>query len=454
MMRARAPGSPSVLAFVTLALAGALGGGGCGGAPGLHAAEAGDRASLHDTIAAHETKGDLSNGAAADLAAAVASHELREASAADAPGRIRDALPCAHELDAPLADRMRVHDAAGADAALARIDGRGLSLADARAYASDPDAAWRAVGARGLVRAGDREGRLRSLADDAPAVRRQAVRAARDAADPDDLRVLAETARLDPEPIVRTEAVRAIAAMDPSPGGAAVDVLRDLWTGGDDGLREDIAIGWASPRLWDAGGREALRIRVAAGHGPGAIEAAAAVLRHAGRGASSEPGDDVFDAAAGQLVRAIATGSRRTRLQALAEAPLDRADVRDAVRAASTDEDPEVRVGALARVMGPAGSLDAAGASSAVTALEALAQPGSPVASRARFALAVAGDRRVQGWLETDLGAPAPEDRLGAATALASLGVSARAAPLLADADPSVRVRSACTILMAARAGR
>jgi hypothetical protein len=88
----------------------------------------------------------------------------------------------------------------------------------------------------------------------------------------------------------------------------------------------------------------------------------------------------------------------------------------------------------------------------AVAKLEALAQPGSPVASLARFALASDGDRRVQAWLEQDLAAALPEDRLSAATALAALRVEGRAAPLLADAEPRVRLRAACTILVAGRA--
>ena len=299
---------------------------------------------------------------------------------------------------------MRVHDAAGADAALARIAGRGLSLGDARAFADDTDPRWRAVGARALVRPKDRDARLRALVDDDPLVRREAARAARDAADVADLTALAEAARLDPEPIVRTEAVRALAALPPTAGGQAADLLRDLWTGGDDGLREDIALAWASPGVWDAGGREALRILVAAGRGPGAIEAAAAVLRHADASLES------VQAAIGQLSRAIETGSRATRLQALAQAPLDRGELLEAVRKASSDEDLEVRVGALARlaVSGGAPGDRSAQASDAVTALEALAQPGAAVAQRARFALARAGDRRVQAWIEGDLGAAGP----------------------------------------------
>lgn len=414
----------------------------CGASPTMRAAERGDNAAFHDAIAARESAGTLSNGEAASLAREVARRELLAAPAAEGAARVLDVLACAHELDGALAERMRVHDAAGAAAALARVSGRGMSLGAARDFAADADPRWRAVGARGLVRSEDREARLRALLDDDPVVRRQAARAARDAADGADLAALAEAARVDPEPIVRTEAVRAIAALPSSAVGAA-DVLRDLWTGGDDGLREDIALAWAGPSLWPAGGREALTILVASGHGSGAIEAAAAVLRHA------DAGPESTQAAIGQLARSIDTGSRPTRLQALAQAPLDRPILLEAVRRAAADDDLEVRAGALSRLASLSGE-----SANAVAALEVLAQPGSSVAQRARFALAVSGDRRVQAWIEHDLASPAPEDRLGAATALASLGVSARAAPLLADADVSVRLRSACTIISSGRGGR
>jgi hypothetical protein len=468
-------------------------GGGCGGSPALRAAERGDRNALQQALTVRQTAGNLSNGEAASIAAQVARRELLDASPADAPERVRDVLPCARELDDALAERMRVHDGAGADAALARISGRGMGLGAARPFAGDADGPWRAVGARALVREEDRGARQRALVDVDPRVRRQAARAALEAADPADLPALAEAARLDPEPIVRTEAVRAIAAIRtpartsgdapgptpaqapgpapeqtaavPAMGTSAADLLRDLWTSGDDGLREDIALAWAGPSLWDAGGRDALRTLVASGHGPGAIEGAAAILRHG----DADP--EAMQAAIGQLVRAIAGGSRATRLQAIAQAPLDvspgrpgtrgAADLLNAIRGAAADEDLEVRVGALAR-LASAAAPDATERAAAVTALEGLAQPTRPMrprtegppAERARFALATAGDRRVQAWIEDDLRAEHADERLGAAIALASLGVASRAAPLLADPDAAVRARGACTIVMAARVTR
>jgi HEAT repeat protein len=411
----------------------------CRPTPGLNAATAGDLSTLKSAVAQHQKLGDLSNAEAASIALAAADHELRVAKGADAVERVRDAWPCAHELDAALAARMETHDDAGAEAALARLDGRGLDREDLRRYLADPDPRWRAVGSRALVRPEDRADRLRALSDPDPRVRRAAVRAARDATDPNDLEALVEAARVDPEGIVRTEAVRAIAGVTPLPREDAADALRDVWTGADAGLREDIALAWASPAVWEAGGREALRVVVAADHGPGAVEAAAAVLRH------KDVQGDVAVAAVAQLVRAVEQGPPATRMQAIAQAPIDRPELLDVVKKAADDGDPEVRVAALAR-------LAQQKLPGTVEALEAFAQPGSPVGMRARFALASLHDRRVQAWIEQDLASERAFDRLSAATALAELGVAARAAPLLADVDAGVRVRAACTILMAARA--
>jgi HEAT repeat protein len=404
----------------------------------MRAAEHGDRAALLAAVSTGNRRGSLSNGEAAAIARAVAERELRTLPPVDTLSRVREVRPCAYELDDVLADRMRTHDATGAEAALARIEGRGLSPGDARHFAGDPDASWHAVGARGLVRSEDRVDRLRALLDPDPRVRRQAARAAHDAADEGDLAALAEAARLDPEPIVRTEAVRAIAVLPPIPRTAIM--LHDLWNGGDDGLREDIARAWSTPSLWSAGGREALRVLIAAEHGPGAIEGAAAVLRR------RETDAEMAQAAAALLVRTIQSGSRRERLQALAQTPLDRNELVASVKTAAGDDDAEVRVAALARLAPYDGAR--------VRELEALARPGSRVGARARFALAAIGDRRVQAWIEQDLASSVPEDRLGAATALATMGVAARAAALLADADSSVRLRAACTMLMAARTAR
>ncbi len=433
--------------FVVLVIAGCAS---SAGAPALRAAERGDRAALGQTIAAAERAGTLSNRDAATLARVVAGREIRTVSGDDAVARVHEAAACAPELDDALAARMRTHDAAGAHAALARVEGGTLAADDGRPFVNDGEVHWRAFGVRALTRPADDEARRRALVDPAPLVRREAARAAREAARTAGseaaalgaLAALAEPARVDPEPIVRTEAVRAITALPATPKGEVSGALRDLWTFGDDGLREDIAVAWARSPVWEAGGREALRVLVASEHGAGAIEGAAAVLRR------RDADDEMVQASVGQLARAIASGPRTARLQALAEAPLDRGNVLALVQKAASDDDLEVRVAALSRLLGAHVAL---ADDAALAALEALAQPGSAVAGRARFALAIARDRRVQAWIEEDLGAVRPEERLAAAEALAAMGVAARGAPLLADAEPRVRVRVACTILLAAR---
>lgn len=244
---------------------------GCARSPAMRAAESGDRPALHDALEGRERAGDLSTAEAASLARVVADREVRGAPAGEALDRVRDVRSCARELDGALAARMAARDAAGAEAALARIDGRGLSLGAARELGVGPDGPMRRVRARGLVRPEDRPERLLALADADPAVRREAVRAARDAADAADLSALVEAARLDPEPLVRTDAVRAIAALPGTPGGEAASALRDLWTAGDQPLKGDVAVALAGAPVWGAGGREALRVIVASKEGPGAI---------------------------------------------------------------------------------------------------------------------------------------------------------------------------------------
>ena len=418
---------------------------GCASSPAMRAADRGDVAALRQEIAARHRQGKITNGEAVDLARAVARHEILGAAPkpADAGKRVREVAACASELDGVLEDRMETHDEAGAAAALERLDAGNLDASDVRRFASDKNDAWRAVGTRGLVKTPeDRSARQHALLDGSPLVRRAAARAASEAKDEADVDALAEAARLDPELIVRTEAVRALGAI----GGAAVArKLDDLWTNGDDGIRQDIAAAWTEPKTFDAGGREALRVLLASEHGPGAIEAAAAVARrHA-------PADaDLAASGVAVLVRAIDTGSRRDKLHAIALAPTDVADVTAALRKAAKDEpgaDLEMRTASLARLVSLPADHDAS-----VRALETIAgQEHGKISMHARDALAAAGDVRIQAWIERDLTAPDGDARLEAAFALAALGRSARGAPLLADADPDVRTRAACTILLSTR---
>lgn len=440
----------SIAAFATLAVA-------CGGSPARSAAERGDLRTLSTEIQRLHKTGKLSNEDARSIGLAVAAHELRSAKGDDALLRLRELRACAVDLDDVFKERSKVRDVAGAEAALARFEDGQISARTAREWLRDADDAWRGIAVRTLVEEGDGDLRRKSMLDPSPRVRRGAMSASARARDPGDLDVLAESARVDPEPMVRSDAVRALAELagkrgpgaKPTPqADAIVTRFRDLWTSGDDAIREDIAVAWAVSPLWEMGGREALRVLLGQGHGPGVLAGAGAVTRRASDRSSGAPADRELErSAAGVLVTAIREGSRRDRLHAIAIAPLW-PDVLEAVRAAAKDDDVQVKVPALAKLLASKGDRDAA-----IKELQAVAgkKDDAELASRARLLLATAGDRSVQSWIEADLASPDAVVRLAAADALAALGRSARAAPLLADADAHVRTRAACVLIAGGR---
>jgi hypothetical protein len=416
----------------------------CASSAATSAARKGDDVALRAAIASQHAQGKLSDGEAADIAQAVLARALEDAKGDAALDRVRDVRPCALAMSSALQERAKIHDDAGAEAALALLEVREYSASDARKYVQDASDAWRAVGARGLVREDDRATRLSAMVDPSARVRRAAVRASAEAKDERDVDALFEAARVDPEPLVRSEAVRALGRLDAG-GIAVVNKLRDLWNVADDPLREDIAVAYTSPHLAAAGGAEAVRVLVASGHGPGVISAAAALLRAR---------TDAFDAetkrsAVGLLVRTIDDGSRRDRLFAMAIARLEEADLLAAMKRATTClDDLDVRLSAYVRLLEVPKERDAA-----MKELYAFAGPAvkGPLGQRARLALADAGELRIQAWIEEDLKSEDGSARLTAAQALSALKRPARGAPLLADTDPRVRARAACTILAAVR---
>jgi hypothetical protein len=430
------------------------------GSSALRAAEQGDSAKLRAEIAEKHEKGKLSNGEAADLARAVAEREIATAKdESTALARLRETRACAAELDDALGERMKTRDGAGAEAALSRLEDGKLGEGAARAWLDDADDRWRAVAARTLHRDEDRKRRQAAMVDPSPRVRRSAIRAAATAKDPSDLDILFETARVDPEPMLRNEALRSMSAVvrglddKARPKAAELAIrLRDLWTTGDDAVKEDVAVAWGLAPMFENGGREALRVAVAGGKGPGAIAAAGVVMRNASKDA------ELMTSATALLVRTIADGSRRDRLHALAVARAD-GPVLEAIRKAASDDDREAKVAALARLLDSKPDREAAkkelyaiagygvkGAGEQADDPRALEQ-----AARARHALAAAGELRIQAWIEQELASAEPQRKMSAASALAALGRPARAAPLLADPDVSIRTRAACTMMMASR---
>ena len=434
------------------------------GSPALRAAEQGDSVKLRSEIAEKHERGKLSNDEAADLARALAEREIATATdEATALARLRETRACAAELDDVLGERMKKRDGAGAEAALSRLEDGKLGDGDARAWLDDADDRWRAVGARTLHREEDRARRHAAILDPSARVRRSAIRAAAIAKDASDLDLLFETARVDPELMLRNEALRSMSAIlrglddkardKARPKAAELAVkLRDLWTAGDDALKEDVAVAWGLAPLFENGGREALRVALANEKGPGAIAAAGVVMRSA----SKDP--ELMTSASALLARTIVDGSRRDRLHALAVARAE-GPVLDAIRKVAQDDDREVKVPVLARLLDSKPDREAARRE--LVTIAGYGVKGAPgkaddprvleQALRARHALAAVGELRIQAWIEEDLAASEPQRKTSAASALAALGRPARAALLLTDPDPSIRTRVACTMMTASR---
>jgi hypothetical protein len=459
-------GAPALsLVWCALVLGGVMSLTACPKGGALIAAESGDLPTLSTKINSGERAASLHLGEVANLARATASREVFMGMGDAAVQRVREVRACAPELRDALSARAKRHEDAGAESALALLDAGLFDAGDARRFVASPEDAWRAVGVRGLTRPEDAGARRRALVDPSPHVRRSALRAMEAGLDFSDLTPVFEAARVDPDAMVRTDAVRLLARFGrlSGDGGKTAEnvtrLLRDLYPTADDPLREEIGAAWAAPEEYAHGGREALRVLLASEEGPGALSAAAAVLRDP-RGGDAE----IETAARATLERAIASGARRNRLHAIAVAPLGSAfreprSIREekpsalviALEKASLEDDLDVRTSALGRLASAAAP--ASERPKAILGLETIARrtDDPPLSSRARLLLAEAGDVRVQAWVEADLRSEDPWVRISALEALVALGRATRGAPLLADAEVSVRTRGACALLLAAR---
>lgn len=433
----------------------------CGGAAD-RAARAGDLPTLRAAIATRHAEGSISNHDAREIGTLLLQHDLEAAHPVDARALLGDAAACAVDIDDALAVRARKNDELAPVAAMMRIESGKLDLSTAHRFKDDylksDDERWRALGARTLVDASDAEARRHAMVDVSPFVRRAAFRASREAHDTGDEAVLLESARLDPEPMARTEALRALVELGVRPQDATrptslvksvSKLLGDLYISGDDGIREDVASAWARTPFYEHGGRAALRTMFATNHGPGVIAGAGALLRH--HASEDDEDSDSRDAleeklarteAENVLLKTLEVGSERDKLHALATAPGD-VGARLAKKAES-DTSFMVRVAAFSR-----GMTDGTRTKEVEARLIEIARdPDRPVvADRAKLALAQAKVISIQSWLEADLAAPSPERRISAAQSLAVLGRAARAAPLFTDADAHVRHRVACIVV-------
>ncbi len=430
---------------------------GCAASPALRAAEAHDLATLAREIASAGKQGAINDGEARAIARAVAVHEIENAKGDDGTKALEAFSRCARTLDGALEARARGTDDIAAAAARTRLEEGRLSPDDARELASRPGLgpAWRTVETRALIRAGDGPARRARFIDGDQDLRVAALRASADAGDPADTEALLDAARLDPYPLARTLAVRAVARTatgEPAIAGSgsratagssrAVLALRDLWNQADEDLRQSIADAWATERNIDAGGRQELWWAAEHAHGAAAIAAAGALARWKGDGWSE---------AIGVLTRAIQDGPTMDRIFAIGIAPAHEAPIDEALRAAVNDKDDAVAVTAAWRQLSGIGRdiPEAKDRKALVARLLDLAKSPTTRGFQAQKVLARAGERGVLPFLDKQVALSDTRARETTGVAFVDLRETAKAVGFVADADVGVRAAVACALLEA-----
>lgn len=420
----------------------------CGGAASLRAAEQGRIEGLAPLVDADVKRGAFDTTDAHELARAVARDMVAHAQGPEGAELVRGFVSCARPIDDALERRAEGGGPVAAAAVLVRVSAR-LAFSDedyvpwAKARPGELGAEFRAVGARVLTTRAHGALRRKLFSDGEQEVRVAALTAAGIAADPADVEPLLESARLDPYPLARTLAIRAVGAIG---GERVVIALKDLWARADEPSREAIADAWGSPRARAVGGLRELSWAVETQRGPAAIAAASAITR-------GKAPDPVMDAATAVLARAIDEGSSRERIFAIQVAKLSSPSVREAVGRASSASDEDVMIAAASRRLGAApeeGSTSASERRALVERLLAVARSDHKLpALLAKSALARAKVREVLPLLDRDAHGADAQARKGAGMALIALGELPRAAVVAADADPRVRASVSCALIRA-----
>jgi hypothetical protein len=389
----------------------------------------GDLSTLRARLAEEKRSGDLDRQRVTEIAHAVAAREIHSGTGLAGARRIHSLRRCSEPLLGDLDDRADRFDEGGAEATLVLLaSGRLRHASLVEKYGEADSGAWRAVAARAARSAEFFTLRRRYYLDPDERVRRAALEAANEAPSAADFDALAEAARLDPEPMARSLAVRALGKLG---GERAARTLRDLWERADDDVRASILEAYATKATFGAGGREALLREAEADRGVLAVAAAGELLRV--DAAYRETGVAL-------LLRSLADGDGDERRMAVLLAPLEHPSVVAALKRTG-EADPEVRVVALEKLVAVPKERG-----NALAELKKLAKA-STASESAHQALARAGDAGVAPKFRADLAAKDELRRKAAGRALLALGDYASAATLLGDGSADVRITTACTIL-------
>ncbi|MBI2388260.1 MAG: hypothetical protein HYV09_01475 [Deltaproteobacteria bacterium] len=413
----------------------------CGRAPAVRYAHNGDFPALARELDGRAKSGDLDDADVRDVARAVLEHDLQRFSGDEGVNRTLALSACAKPMTSALEKTAKGDDDVAAAAAWVLVDSGALAVDTfSDAHKDDPRPRWRAAATRGLIDAGEGALRTARAADDDQWVRLAAVEAAGDAGCATDFPLLLESARKDPMPIVRVDAVRGLAKIaprldGPSPRAELVERIAELWADGDDAMRGAVARAWGSPTLFSAGGRQRLESALGKEEGHATIEAASAMMM-----AGASDGALVLS----KMAKTGDPAVRAHALRLLDPARPDHAEVLLEAMAAPKEGAPD---DANARVVAATALLHAtAHRAKAVEVLVALMARQDRIGTEAAIALAEIKDERARPRLVSDLATPSFL-RFRAASGLVRLGHPEEVRSLLASTDLDVRDGAACSVL-------
>lgn len=427
-----------VISFALAALSGCA-----SQSPLVAGAARGDLATVRAQLSPRLAAGTLGRKEARALALATLEHDLARARGDEGARRALEAEACVHDAASALRTLARGRDAAAAEALVVLYEAGEISRGTARSHEDDPDSRFRRVAVRALDRPGDHDQRLPYFSSSDGALRAMALRAAMIDGDPRDVPALRERARIDPEPDARSNAIRALALLEDPPADQA-SFFVELARTADPAARGDIAVAWALSPTFERGGREAI-LRVLADDKTPADERVVTALLLSRTQKSDAALRGLVDAV---LLRALETDPVPVRLLVVRSAVTQSDKLLEVVRTLAKNEGAtELGIAASEALLGADRRVPELERTAARARLFEIAKTDGGLGTRARVALAQAGDRRVQAWLEHDLGDRDPVRKLMAARGLVALDVAGRAAPLLAESEASLRTRAACIIL-------
>lgn len=408
----------------------------CGGRNGaVRAAEQNDERALRSELLRARAEGRLNQSVAQSVARALLEGELERSRGPDGVALVETLPPCADELRGSLEDRSRTHDDVGGAALLMLVE-LGREQGRARAHEDDPVPSFRSAWARSLTGEANAERRLSLYADPDQRVRRAALDAAFGSASPDELLALNETARLDPDPLCRSKALRLIGTVrDPK----SLAILLDRYASAPERERLSVLEGIREQANLNRDAQDELfAIAVSA---TGLVRLSAALLLLA---STWEPPLDEGrkEALQNSLFEFARSGSPAEQVLAFQSLTPNTQETRELLEAGASSKNEEVRGRALELLLN-----DARSAKKAETELLTLAAEDSTSGRAARSALAERGKSQVLPFLLKDTARADAEVRLQAAHALLALGRWDHAGLQLADRDQKAQLRLACTML-------